>query len=76
MNFQQAQTLINEARNLHYHFTEWETKFVHDLQLRRPDVLTPKQAQSVVWIYEKAAGGGKFEKRTIVAGRHRYNPEL
>ncbi|MFH1247930.1 MAG: hypothetical protein V1490_02110 [Candidatus Omnitrophota bacterium] len=58
MNYRDAKILIDEARHLGYHGSDWEQGFLARLEAMRPAVLRPQDAASVEEFYKRAAGGG------------------
>lgn len=66
MTFKEAKILIDEARKLRYHGTQWEQNFVSRLLALAPVKLTNGQAQSVTILYSRASGSFGHEKREII----------
>ena len=57
MYYKDAKILIDEAKKLGYHGTDWEQGFLARLEAMSPDILRPEDALSVEEFYRRAAGG-------------------
>ena len=64
MTYNDAMSIIESLDSLDYELNEWEEEFVESIIDRdKEKELTEKQATCLNGIYQKAAGGGKFQKK-------------
>jgi len=66
MKFTDAQALMLEISKLNFQPNDWETEFLTSISSKARD-LSPKQQYALEKLYEKAAGGGKFQKPQVIA---------
>ncbi len=64
MTYPEAEALIKEIKNLKYKCNEWEEQFIQSIS--RQSTFTEKQSKCLIRIYEKATGGGQYEKRIVI----------
>lgn len=58
----EAKTLIAEIKKLNPKLNDWEREFISN-QYSAP---SPKQAACLLKIYEKATGGGVYQRRQYI----------
>ena len=65
MTIQDAFILIAAIEKLDYKANEWEKEFLQNIEMCRYG-LSSKQAKVLTSIYDKASGGGIFQKREYI----------
>lgn len=66
MNKEQAKTVLEYIRQLDYKPNPWENKFLIDMEEIQQAKLSAKQSFALMNIYEKASGGGKYERKEFI----------
>jgi len=62
VKYEDALTLIDEIRKQNFKGNDWEQGFMQDIELRGFGLII-KQRKALEGIYEKAVGGGIYERR-------------
>jgi hypothetical protein len=65
MTSQDALILIDAIKKADYKLNDWENEFLQNIAMRRSQ-LSAKQDKALTSIYEKANGGGIFQKREYI----------
>jgi hypothetical protein len=65
MLIQDALVLIDEIRKQKFKPTDWEANFIQSIEMRKYD-LSQKQSLALNKIYEKATGGGNYQRRQYI----------
>lgn len=65
MKFSDAKTIMEYIGAANYEPNAWETDFMDSLMEQEKD-LSDKQEFCLNRIYEKATGGGRYERRQVV----------
>ncbi len=64
MNGNEVLLIFNEIKKLNYKPSEWEKGFLGNILCHKK--ISNKQAQALQKIYEKATGGGVFQRKEYI----------